>query len=182
MTCEMYTIEMPTSFDFLYDNVDRLGVYDFMEEYKSGILYTVSSFNQCFVEKVRLVFTMAYFPIDDNEIVYEYSKDFDKLCTKDIAENLCKGAEDLASGIVGLDLEQPYSIDDLLIGDLLVTVFISFKDELLHEAWKGIHRRILLNDIQYELKAVAWHPSRFVYWCLDLEEFQELKERWGTYW
>ena len=30
--------------------------------------------------------------------------------------------------------------------------------------------------------AVAWHPTRFVYWCLDLEDFQELKERWGTHW
>ena len=124
-----------------------------------------------------------HFPIDDNEIVYEYSKDFDKLCIKDIAENLCKGAEDLTLfGMMDSDLERPYSVDDLLIGDLSVKVYISFKDELLHEAWKGIHRRIFRNDIWGELMSVAWHPSRFVYWCLDLEEFQELKERWGTHW
>ena len=57
----MDEMRMPTSFDFHYDNVDWLGVYDFLEEYKSSILYRVSSFNQCFVEKVRLVFTMAPF-------------------------------------------------------------------------------------------------------------------------
>ena len=126
---------------------------------------------------------MAHFPIDDNEIVYEYSKDFDKLCVKDIAENLCKGAEDLTLfGMMDSDLERPYSVDDLLIGDLSVKVYISFKDELLHEAWKCIHRRIFLNDIREELMSVAWHSSRFVYWCLDLEEFQEVKERWGTHW
>ena len=81
--------------------VQLIGVYDFLEEYKSSILFRVSSFNPWLVEKVRLVFTMAHFPIDDNEIVYEYSKDFDKLCVKDIAENVCKGAEDLT--LFGID-------------------------------------------------------------------------------
>ena len=71
------------------------------------------------------------------------------MCIKDIAENLCRDAEDLTLfGMMDSDLERPYSVDDLLIGDLLVKVYISFKEELLHEAWKGIHRRILLNDIR----------------------------------
>ena len=185
-TCEMANMDdmrMPTLFSFLYDNVDCLRVYDFLEEYKSSILYRVSSFNPWLVEKVRLVFTMAHFPIDDNEIVFEYSKDFDKLCVKDIAEDLCKGAEDLALfGMVDSDLERPYSVDELLIGDLVVNVYISFKDELLHEVWKGEQWRIFRNEIWVELMSVAWHPSRFVYWCLDVEEFQEVEERWGTHW
>ena len=175
-------VGMATSFDFVYDNEDRLGVNDFLEENKLDIIYRVSRFNRCFVEKVRFVFTMAYFPIDDNEIVYEYSKDFDKICIDDIVKNLCKGAEDLARGMVDFDLEQPYSIDDLLIGDLSVYVYISFKEELLYEAWKGIHRRIFRNDIWEDLMSAAWHPSRFVCWCLDVGEFQDLKERWGAHW
>ena len=177
-------IMMPTSFSFIYSNVDSSGVYDFLEKNKPRILRRVTSFNQCLVEKVRLVFTMAFFPIDDNEIVCEYTqKDFDKLSVKDIAEDLCKGAEDLTLfGMMDADLERPYSVDNILIGDLAVNIHTSFKDELLHKAWKAQHRRIFLNGIWEELMSVAWHPSRFVYWCLDVEEFQEVKERWGTHW
>ena len=28
---------------------------------------------------------------------------------------------------------------------------------------------------------IAWHPSRYLDWCIDVEELRDLKERWGEY-
>ena len=30
-----------------------------------------------------------------------------------------------------------------------------------------------------ELMPIAWHPTRILEWCLDVEELEYLKERWG---
>lgn len=44
-------------------------------------------------------------------------------------------------------------------------------------------RKIRFRTLRYkeELMAKAWHPSRFLEWCSDNEERQEMKEMWGLH-
>ena len=44
---------------------------------------------------------------------------------------------------------------------------------------KILHKELFYKPLHDELMAVAWHPSRYLDWCIDFEELRDLKERWG---
>ena len=91
---------------------------------------------------------------------------------------------------VGVDDER-IDPDDDEIGSFQVVIDFEYSElvsnclnDVVYEAnklmHKRIHKRIFQDEIQYELKAVAWYPDRVLDWCLDFEESKDLKERWGV--
>ena len=57
-----------------------------------------------------------------------------------------------------------------------------FKDihnELLPNVWRRIHKRTFYKALYDELMPIAWHTNRLLDWCLDVEELEGLKKRWG---
>ena len=47
--------------------------------------------------------------------------------------------------------------------------------------YKYIHKKEFYKDLHNDLMVIAWHPSRYLDWCIDVEELRDLKERWGEY-
>ena len=54
----------------------------------------------------------------------------------------------------------------------------SIEEELLYESNKRIHKRTFYRDLYDDLMPVAWHPDRFLDWCVDIEELKVLEELW----
>ena len=42
-------------------------------------------------------------------------------------------------------------------------------------------RKAQKSQIKYELAPIAWHPDRYIDWCVDEEEKKDLKQLWGEY-
>ena len=55
----------------------------------------------------------------------------------------------------------------------------SIKEELLYESNRRIHKRTFYRDLYDDLMPVAWHPDRFLDWCIDIEELKCLKRAMG---
>ena len=56
------------------------------------------------------------------------------------------------------------------------------QEELIYEANRWIHKRTFYKDLWEDLMPIVWHPTRILEWCLDVEELEYLKERWGIDW
>ena len=46
--------------------------------------------------------------------------------------------------------------------------------------YRRIHKSTFYRDLHDDLMPVAWHPDRFLDWCVDIEELKCLEERWGV--
>ena len=44
---------------------------------------------------------------------------------------------------------------------------------------KIIHKKKFYKSLYDDLMKVAWHPSRYLDWCIDVEELKFLEELWG---
>ena len=55
---------------------------------------------------------------------------------------------------------------------------IYFKS-LSSELYKGVHKHRYFKSIHRDLIPIAWHPDRYLDWCLDEEEKKDLKQLWG---
>ena len=68
----------------------------------------------------------------------------------------------------------------------LVEIFVEdTESEVSHitikmlNAYKHYHKSDFYRGLRDELMAIAWHPDRVLDWCVDHEEREEMKERWG---
>ena len=62
-------------------------------------------------------------------------------------------------------------INDFIIDTFEVTIYT--------DVYKILHKRNFYKDLYDDLMSIAWHPDRYIDWCLDFEELRDLKERWG---
>ena len=56
---------------------------------------------------------------------------------------------------------------------------IYFRKDLNDDLIKAIHKNKFYKDLHDELMVIAWHPSRYLDWCIDVEELKFLKGVWG---
>ena len=52
-------------------------------------------------------------------------------------------------------------------------------DSVHHDLLRHLHQRSFAGKIYDELLPVAWHPDRFLNWCIDEEEKGFLEKMWG---
>ena len=164
-----------------YLNEKRLGVHDFIESIKTDLLYNISK-NRGFIDEERKIIYFEIWHTDNNNDKWFLSffngiKKFDEgdICTDKFARDLLDYANHYYSiwlDIVDVeDYKIEHSINDFII--------ISFKVTLYIDSYKISHKKKFYKDLYDDLMSVAWHPSRYLEWCVDIEELKFLKELWG---
>ena len=173
-----------TSMSFEYYNEKKLGVNDFLDSIKEDLLKHISN--------IRVF-------IDENYELYEYYNDFGY---DEDSEGVEFGIwhddnEEYfyfsISGIMGLYLDgisnnefvsdliyfanrekddkMKYNINNFIIDSIWISINVN--------ADKLKHKHKFYKKLYDELMAVAWHPSRYLDWCIDVEELRHLKKLWG---
>ena len=61
--------------------------------------------------------------------------------------------------------------DDFIIDSMVVSICTN--------PYKINHKNKFYKSLYDDLMKVAWHPSRYLDWCIDVEELKFLEELWG---
>lgn len=69
-------------------------------------------------------------------------------------------------------LDKPWDWDRLSTNIFLEHWYFKSK------AYIGKQKIIMFNQIKDELLEIAWHPTRFKEWCLDMEESESISKVW----
>ena len=54
-------------------------------------------------------------------------------------------------------------------------------DDIDIQKYRQDHKRKYYKPLYNDLLPIAWHPYRYIDWCLDEDEKKDLKHLWGEY-
>ena len=192
-------------FELEYFNKKRLCLNDFLNEMNKEFLSFVSK-NRGFIDEdenegtplsgnyiTPIDFIINYYTIkDDDEIHYFHD---------DCLINLDKGIllnygeiinypdfNDIWEVVIwwtNIQYDENYEFgvyhprDELKINNINEIIIVSLKIKLHKNIFKLNHKKKFYKSLYDDLMKVAWHPSRYLDWCIDVEELKFLEELWG---
>ena len=172
---------------FKYFNEKELEIGDFIDSMNKDLLKVISK-NYGFLDKdsppdIKII----YFDKNDGEMFIYYWEDeeidFDKglILFDEISELLIDNAgyERYQKQKYFMDIYNDEDDDDYYSNSMNDFIIYSIKITLYKDAHKVLHKKKFYKPLHDELMAAAWHPSRYLDWCIDFEELRDLKERWG---
>ena len=176
---------------FKYFNEKELEIGDFIDSMNKDLLKVISK-NYGFLDKDSPAdIKITYFGKNDGEMFIYYWEDdeidFDKglILFDEISELLIDNANDSYERrqkqkyFMNIYNDEDDDDDDYYANSMNDFIIDSIKITLCKDAHKVLHKKKFYNDLHNDLMAVAWHPSRYLDWCIDFEELRDLKERWG---
>ena len=172
--------------EFEYFNEKKLSVHDFLKSIKTDLANNISK-NIGFIDKYNEViyFEISYINKNDDVSSFSFSdniKNFyvDGICTDKFAKDLIYYANRKENYDYGMELfygdgdlfdyydydedddEQiEYNINNFIIDSFYVTIYM--------DVYKILHKNKFYKDLYDDLMPVAWHPSRYLEWCVDIE-------------
>ena len=200
---------MKDTVDIKYFNEKELGFCDFIEEIKEDFLKNISKNRGLLFEGKCIAFDVYYFNKhkDGYETIYYYC-DINFGVKEICVDKFCKGILncanehyiDLFGNYVGNEenyIELQRDNENWEFYDYIRN-FSGYYDKecninrfdnnfiieivnirLQMDTYKLLHKEKFYKSLYDELMAIAWHPSRYLDWCIDFEELRDLKERWG---
>ena len=187
--------------ELFYKNTKNLRVYDFIKSIKKDLLYNLSK-NCAFIYEISLEYKIKGFSYANG---FYYNNEFG-IDGVSVDDYIAVEVVDYANDQHNLDLQLIYDDDDYpyeleyFVNDVDIDYFEftihthkykilhkekfdeEIQEELLYESNRRIHKRNFYNDLWEDLLPIAWDPTRILNWCIDVEELEELKERWGIDW
>ena len=179
-----YTNEID-DINFEYINEKGLGLYDFINSIIKDLIKNISK-NRCFIdENINNFFEfIVNFINDENgENKINFYVDIEEFDNGNL--HTCKFIEDVVKFVIDFD---GFIDDDSIIAYGFRTeefkcdindYIDSFEVNLYVNGDKLSHKSKFYNDLYDGIMAAAWHPSRYLDWCVDIEELKFLKELWG---
>ena len=172
--------------EFKYLNEKRLCVNDFMKSIKRDLTHTISK-NLGFIDEKNEVIYFEILFTDKNgeEEIFDFSDNIkkfnaDDICVDDFTKDLldfinemnylCDGIYYSGDDVVDFRYDH-YNINNFIIDSFNVTIYSN--------ADKILHKKKFYKDLYDDLMFVAWNPSRYLEWCVDIDELKFLKELWG---
>ena len=186
-----------TNIKLEYHNEEKLSFHDFIETIKSDLLLNISK-NRGFIDEEEgkiIDFEICCTDEDDDINTFSFYIDIEKFDEGDIftdkfVEDLLKFVrveyylrmKEIFMSVGGIDYGDDdvidygydrfdYSINDFIIESMEVIIYTN--------PHKIIHKKKFYKDLYDDLMPIAWHPSRLLDWCTDIEELKFLKELWG---
>ena len=174
----------------------KLRVHDFIESINTDLTNTISK-NLGFIDKDNEViyFEISYTNKNGEVGSFDFSDnikkfDVDGICTDKFARDLIYYANKEENYAYGMELfygdgdlidyydydeddddQIEYNINNFIIDSINITIYTN--------PYKIIHKKKFYKDLYDDLMPIAWHPSRLLDWCADIEELKFLKELWG---
>ena len=157
-----------------YFNTERINNMDFLRLIKKDCLYTLSKALSIKYEdegkRETVDFQINY--TQDNGVKYYFCFCFTPKCDMSVIFPSDEFSNDFLN-----DREESKEFTEALINKKVI--IDSFWACVYTNTDKVLRKNKFYKDLHNDLIVKAWHPSRYLDWCLDIEELKFLKELWG---